>query len=234
MLAISAIAIAALSNGAKPTRSASMLIAPKVPTSSSTLATSIEVRRRALLASSFGLLASPLVADAKYGDEPKFEMPRQAESTLGSRAQESGSRPVWDLEAARLAGEALEQKKKKVVSEWVDLEARVDKQLAKGQLQEVQSTLGLKMATIKTNMRDTARAMNGGDNIVYREGSRDQPVFDYNIGTYELTAEAKRAEDVFAEINRLSVAAGLRDTDTAADAWAKSKQAFKAYQEGLL
>jgi len=210
-----------------------ILCATPTPVASRVITGSTLVSRRTVFATSLGLALSPLPVSAKFGDEARFAAPTQPESTLGSRAQETGSRQVWDLEAARLSGEALDRKKRNVLTEWSELEAKIDKQLSKGQFQEIQSTLGLKMATIKANMRDTARAANDGDNIAYREGSRDQPKFDYGIGTYELTAEAQLAEDVFAEINRLSVAAGSRNTEAATAAWAQSKVAFKAFTAGL-
>lgn len=174
-------------------------------------------------------LGPPQRACAKYGDSPKTELPTQPESTLGSAAQDVGSRQVWDLETVGLAGDALKRKKVAVMTDWAAMSAKAQKQLAKRQWVDLQSTLALRMTDLKSKMRDIARSENGGDLIVYKEGSKDQPIFDYNLGRYDLTEEAMLVEKVVAEVNRCYVAAGRRDAETADEAWAGAQTAFTAW-----
>lgn len=174
-------------------------------------------------------LVRPQRACAKYGASPKTELPTQPESTLGGAAQDVGSRQVWDLETVGLAGEALKRKKATVIADWTVMSAKAQKQLAKRQWVDLQSTLALRMTDLKAKMRDIARSENGGDLIAYKEGSKDQPIFDYNLGIYDLTEEAKLVEKVVAEINRCYVAAGRRDAECADEAWAGAQAAFAAW-----
>mmetsp|Transcript_11550 Transcript_11550/g.27436 ORF Transcript_11550/g.27436 Transcript_11550/m.27436 type:complete len:174 (-) Transcript_11550:139-660(-) len=163
---------------------------------------------------------------AKYGEYPTTALPTQPESDLGGAAQALGSRQVWDLEKAGLAGPAIAAKKAAVKADWEDMAGKASKQLRKRQWVDMQSTLALRMTKLKQNMRDVARAMNGGDLIVYEEGKKETPSFDYGIGTYELTEQAKLTEEVVAQINRAYVAAGQRDAAQADLAWEGAQQAF--------
>mmetsp|Transcript_22241 Transcript_22241/g.69418 ORF Transcript_22241/g.69418 Transcript_22241/m.69418 type:complete len:238 (+) Transcript_22241:3-716(+) len=171
-------------------------------------------------------------SDAKVGDYATFAAPTQPESTLGGAAQETGSRQVWDLEKSGLAGKVLDAKKQAVKDDWATMAAKVDKQLKKKQWVDLQSTLALKMAMLKSNMRDVARAQNGGDLIAYKDGSKDQPIFDYNLGIYALTPAAQKTEEVVKYINLAYAAAGLRDAgaeERVRSNWELAKQSFEEW-----
>lgn len=191
------------------------------------------ITRRGLVTAFCGAAVCPAASHAKYGDAPTTSFPGQPESTLGSAAQDTGSRQVWDLEAARLSGDALNAKKERVRAEWDDLARKVDAQLKKGQLLDVQSSLALRMSSIKNDVRDVARALNSGDLIQYKSKDSDQPVFDYNSGLYGLTSEAQAGEVIFARVNAAYVAAGRRDADEAASAWADAKKAFAEWDASV-
>mmetsp|Transcript_8611 Transcript_8611/g.29387 ORF Transcript_8611/g.29387 Transcript_8611/m.29387 type:complete len:262 (+) Transcript_8611:27-812(+) len=179
------------------------------------------------------LAAGSAPAHAKYGEYANTAVPTQPESTLGSGAQDTGSRQVWNLEASGLSAEAIAGKKASVKADWTDMSTKVDKLIKQGKLLDVQSTLALRMAKMKSNMRDIARAENAGDLISYKEGSKDQPKFDYNTGMYGLTDVAQLTEDVFACVNRAYVAAGQRDAETVTTAWTAAKTTFDAWSAKL-
>jgi hypothetical protein len=195
------------------------------------------VPRRAVLPALAGaacLSGLSLPADARSGDYAKTAMPTQPESTLGGAAQETGSRQVWDLEVSQLAGEALAKKKLAIAADWSDMASKVDRQLKKKQYVDLQSTLALRMTKLKSNMRDVARAQNGGDLIAYEAGSKDQPKFDYSLGKYELTEQAKLTEEVVVQINYAYIAAGRRDAEGARQAWESALTAFDAWSKDLM
>lgn len=169
------------------------------------------------------LIVRPAPAAAEYGAAPKMQI-KDAQREGGLASLGSG---IYETNEK----EQMKGTRQKVCGDWEGISSGIAKSLAKGKakdLRDIQDVLALKMATVKTGMRNVAKVAADGDIL---ERDRSIAKFDYSSGQFTLKPVAQLPEDIFASVNEiyLAVGNGRKDIEAASAELSKADAAYREW-----